>query len=121
MKYLLLFCANQEELAAWQAFSEEERIQSRAKTRQWMQEHGPSQVRWIYGLHLPHTVTSVHADAKGKPLVTDGPFLEGTEVIGGVAEIEVANLDEALQFARAWAVAHAPDHPVIEIWPIVEE
>lgn len=120
MKYLLLFCANQEELAAWQALSEEARAQSRAKTSQWMEEHS-SQIRKSYGLHLPHTVTSVHSGSNGQLLVTDGPFLEGTEVIGGVAEIEVANLDEALQFAKEWAAAHAPGHPVIEIWPVVEE
>ena len=120
MKYLLLFCGNQEELAAWQALSEEARAQSRAKTSQWMQEHR-SQIRKSYGLHLPHTVTSVHSGSNGQLLVTDGPFLEGTEVIGGVAEIEVADLDEALQFAKAWAAAHAPGHPVVEIWPVVEE
>src|SRR5947208_431428 len=102
MKYLLLFCGNQEELAAWQALTEEARAQSRAKTRQWVQEH-VSQIRWIYGLHLPHTVTSVHAGSNGQPLVTDGPFLEGTEVIGGIAEVEVSDLDEALRLAKSWS------------------
>jgi hypothetical protein len=70
--------------------------------------------------HLPHTVTSVHVGSGGQPLVTDGPFLEGTEVIGGVAEIEVADLDEALRLAKAWSV-HAPGYNVVEIWPVVEE
>jgi hypothetical protein len=98
MKYLLLFCATQEELAAWQALPEEARAQTRAKSGQWMVEHR-SQIRSDNGLHLPHTVTSVHVGAGGHPLVTDGPFLEGTEVIGGYAEIEVADLDEALHLA----------------------
>jgi hypothetical protein len=119
MKYLLLFCATQEELAAWQALSEEARAQTRAKSAQWMTEHR-AQIRSDNGLHLPHTVTSVHVGAGGQPLVTDGPFLEGTEVIGGYAEIEVADLDEALQLARTWA-DHAPAHRVVEIWPVVEE
>src|SRR5262245_14307985 len=102
MKYLLLFCGNQEELAAWRALSEEARTQSRAKTSQWMEEHR-SQIRRSYGLDLPHTVTSVHSGSTGQLLVTDGPFLEGTEVIGGVAEIEVADLDEALQLAKSFS------------------
>jgi len=59
-----------------------------------MSEHR-AQIRSDHGLHLPHTVTSVHVGADGQPLVTDGPFLEGTEVIGGYAVIEVADLDEA--------------------------
>ena len=120
MKYLLLFCATGEELAAWQALSEEARTQSRAKTSQWMAQHS-SQIRRSYGLQLPHTVTNVHSGPDGQPLVTDGPFLEGTEVIGGLAEVEVTDLDEALSFAKAWAAAHAPGHPVVEIWPVVEE
>ena len=119
MKYLLLFCATQEELAAWQESSEEARAQTRARSAQWMAEHR-AQIRSDNGLHLPHTVTSVHVGTDGKPLVTDGPFLEGTEVIGGYAVIEVANLDEALQLAKTWPT-HRPAHQVVEIWPIVEE
>ncbi len=56
MKYLLLFCATPEELAAWQALPEEERSQTRARSAQWMTEHR-AQIRSDHGLHLPHTVT----------------------------------------------------------------
>jgi len=118
MKYLLLFCATQEDLAAWRALPEEARAQTRVRSAQWIAEHR-AQIRSNNGLHLPHTVTSVHVGAGGQPLVTDGPFLEGTEVIGGYAEIEVADLDEALQLAGSWA-DHAPGHRVVEIWPVVE-
>ena len=119
MKYLLLFCGRPEDLEAWQAMSEEERLQMRAKGAQWMAGYR-SQIRWTGGLHLPHTITSVHPGKAGQPLVTDGPFLEGTEVIGGFVELEVADLDEALQFAKAWTAGRAA-HPVVEIWPMVEE
>lgn len=119
MKYLLLFCNNSQDLAAWQELSEEDLAQKRVQASQWIHEHR-SQIRKSYGLHLPHTVTSVHVGSGGQPLVTDGPFLEGTEVIGGIAEIEVADLDEALHLAREWSV-HAPGYNVVEIWPVVEE
>jgi hypothetical protein len=119
MKYLFLFCANQEELAAWQALTEEARAQKRTKASQWIVEHS-SQICKSYGLHLPHTVTSVHVGAGSQPLITAGPFLEGTEVIGGVAEVEVADLDEALRLARSWS-EHFPEHGVVEIWPVLEE
>jgi hypothetical protein len=119
MKYLLLFCATQAELAAWQALPEEERAQTRARSAQWMAAHR-AQIRSDNGLDLPHTVTSVHVGAAGQPLVTDGPFLEGTEVIGGYALIDVADLDEALRIAKTWA-AHRPHHSVVQIWPVVEE
>ncbi|EFH80986.1 YCII-related protein [Ktedonobacter racemifer DSM 44963] len=119
MNYLLLFCTNAQDLAAWQELSEEVLAHKRAQASQWLDDHR-SQIRKSYGLHLPHTVTSVHVGSGGQPLVTDGPFLEGTEVIGGVAEIEVADLDEALRLAKAWSV-HAPGYNVVEIWPVVVE
>ncbi|EFH81045.1 YciI family protein [Ktedonobacter racemifer] len=119
MKYVLLFCAASQDLEAWQALSDEVRAHKRAQASLWIAEHS-AQIRKSYGLHLPHTVTSVHFGAGSQPLVTDGPFLEGTEVIGGLAEIEVADLDEALQLAKTWSV-HTPGHPVVEIWPMVEE
>jgi hypothetical protein len=119
MKYLLLFCGNQEGLAAWQALSEEERAQQHTRANQWVIEHS-SQVQKSYALRLPHTVTSIQVGAGGQPLVTDGPFLEGTEVIGGFAEIEVADLDEALRLARTWP-DYCPYYGVVEIWPVVVE
>ena len=49
----------------------------------------------------------------GAVLTTDGPFVEGKEVVTGYAEIDVADLDEALRIARAW-----PACPIVEIRPI---
>jgi hypothetical protein len=119
MKYVLLFCGTSQDLEAWQALSEEDRTRKRKQVAQWMAEHR-SQIRSHRALHLPHTITSVHVGAGSQPLVTDGPFLEGTEVIGGMAEIEVADLDEALQLAKSW-LGLAPVDSVVEIWPVVEE
>ncbi|WP_236601429.1 YciI family protein [Ktedonobacter sp. SOSP1-52] len=106
-------------MITWKELSEEALAHKRAQASQWLHEHR-SQIRKSYGLHLPHTVTSVHVGSGRQPLVTDGPLLEGTEVIGGIAEIEVANLDEALHLAKGWSV-HAPGYNVVEIWPVVEE
>jgi hypothetical protein len=119
MKYILLFCGTPQDLAAWEALSEEARAQKRVQAGQWIAAHR-SQIRSNYALHLPHTVSSVHFGSSGQPLVTDGPFLEGTEVIGGLVEIEVTDLDEALQLVKTWSVC-SPIHSVVEIWPVVEE
>ena len=49
-------------------------------------------------------------------MITDGPFVEGKEVVSGYVELEVADLDEALQAAKTW-----PGCPVVEIRPIAFE
>lgn len=50
-------------------------------------------------LEGPETASTVRV-RDGKRLVTDGPFIESKEVVGGFYVIDVANLDEALAWAR---------------------
>jgi hypothetical protein len=55
---------------------------------------------WVFagGLHPPSTAT-VLALKDGEILMTDGPFAEGKEYVGGIWVIEANDLDAAL----AWA------------------
>jgi len=48
---------------------------------------------------------SLRAQPDGKVLVTDGPYIETNEHIGGFWILEAADLDEALAWARKGAVA----------------
>ena len=61
---------------------------------------------WVFtgGLHPPDTATVVRIK-DGEPLMTDGPFTEGKEHIGGFTVIKAADLDEALEWARKGARA----------------
>lgn len=57
------------------------------------------------GLAPPSLTKTVRAQPGGKVLVTDGPYLETKEFIGGFYILEAADLDEALEWARKGAVA----------------
>ena len=46
------------------------------------------------------TATSIRADGKGDFVVTDGPFVETKEALGGYYLIEAADLDEAIAVAK---------------------
>lgn len=66
---------------------------------------------WVFngGLHPPSTATVVRVQ-RGDILVTDGPFVEGKEHLGGFLIVRVADLDEALDWARRMArVLSLPD------------
>src|SRR5262249_42560593 len=63
-------------------------------------------------LRSPETATTVRLD-RGDPVLIDGPFVEGKEVVSGYAEIEVPDLDEALRMVATW-----PGCPVVEIRPL---
>jgi hypothetical protein len=69
------------------------------------------------GLQPPEKGARVSFDAARKPVVTDGPFAEAKEVVGGYWIIQAKSLDEA----KAWA-RKCPGDPgnVIEIRPIFE-
>ena len=61
---------------------------------------------WVFagGLYPPDTATVLRA-RDGDVLVTDGPFAEGKEHIGGFLIIRAPDLDAALGWARKAAVA----------------
>ena len=51
--------------------------------------------------------------------VTDGPFIEAKEVIGGFVLLNADSMDEALKIAATWPTADRPD-VVLEVRPVVE-
>jgi hypothetical protein len=61
---------------------------------------------WVFGagLHDPSTATVVRY-RDGDVLVTDGPYAEGKEHVGGVTIIRAADLDAALEWGRRLAAA----------------
>lgn len=67
-------------------------------------------------LHPTATATSVRV-RDGKRLVTDGPFAETREQLGGYYLIEARDLDEAMKIAERIPVAK---HGTIEIRPVLE-
>lgn len=113
MKYVLLFCGTTDTQAEWEAMPEDVRNQAYARVGQWFQENG-SKVTGGYELQSPSTATTVRFDGNRQPIVTDGPFIEGNEVIGGYAEIDVADLDEALRMAKSWPAGPVEVRPVVE-------
>ena len=46
------------------------------------------------------TATAIRRDPSGRPTVTDGPFAETKEALGGFYLIEATDLDEALAIAK---------------------
>ena len=62
--------------------------------------------RWVFagGLHPPSTATVVRVK-EGETLMTDGPYVEGKEHIGGFTIIKAPDLDDALEWGRRLARA----------------
>ena len=73
---------------------------------------------WVFsaGLHAPSTATVLRVK-DGEVLMTDGPFAEGKEYLGGLCIINAPDLDAALEWGRK--ATRATTLP-IEVRPFVD-
>ena len=111
MKYMLLVYADERVL------SEAERQQCYVKSAQLARDiHSSGQYRDASPLHPVATATSSRV-REGKPLVTDGPFAETREQLGGYYLIDAKNLDDAIAVAERIPAA---GWGTIEIRPVME-
>ena len=113
MKYVLLFGGTMEGVDQLPGEARELAMADYEESGRWFEKY--SKAGKVVGgqeLQGPSTATTV-SRKNGTVTVTDGPFIESKEVIGGYAEIDVADLDEALAMAKEWP-------GTVEIRPIVD-
>jgi hypothetical protein len=113
MKYVLLFCGTQADQQAFDGLSPDELRARYAEVGRWFQQNGPKIVE-AQQLQGPNTATTVRFDQHGQAAITDGPFIESNEIVGGYATVDVADLDEALRMVKSW-----PGRGVVEIRPVM--
>src|SRR5215217_1198314 len=114
MKYLLLIYENEQ---SWNAITEGEHQQIYGEYRE-LREQLLARGQFVTGSQLQpiSTATSVRV-RDGKELVTDGPFAETHEQLGGYFLIEAENLDEATSIAARIPSARTG---TIEVRPLAE-
>lgn len=70
-------------------------------------------------LDAPGKAKTASRGADGQPVVTDGPYLELKEVIGGIIDLQTDDLDEAVAIASTWpGITHFDDK--VEVRPVIE-
>jgi hypothetical protein len=112
MKYVLLFVEPEQYAKDLEAMGPADRDRAFMLVGQWFMENA-DKVQGGSKLRPPDTATTVRLDGDGDPVVIDGPFVEGKEVVSGYSEVEADNLDEVLAIVKTW-----PGCPVVEIRPL---
>jgi hypothetical protein len=111
MKYMLLIYADE------QVRTEAEREQCYQESAQFAREL-ESKGQYIAASPLQPVATATSIRMRdGKPFVTDGPFAETREQLGGYFLIDAKNLDEAIDIA---ARIPAGQKGTVEIRPVLE-
>ena len=111
MKYLLLIYSDEN------AWAEGEREHCYAESIELTRQlHADGQYLGASPLHPVATATSVRV-REGRAMVTDGPFAETREQLGGYYLIDAKNLDEAIAIAGQIPAARVG---TIEIRPVME-
>jgi len=111
MKYMLLIYLEEG------ALSETERAECYVESTQLAHEiHSSGQYLGANPLHPTSMATSVRV-RDGKRLVTDGPFAETREQLGGYFLIDAKNLDEAIAIAARIPMVRKG---TVEVRPVIE-
>jgi hypothetical protein len=121
MKYLLLLNNSTEDTRSWESLSAEEASRLRSQEipkwtelMAWMGEKGIE----TEGLELdgPSKAKTVRV-RDGEALITDGPYVETKEQIGGYFLVELDDLDQAIELASRIPIARRGS---VEIRPLNE-
>ena len=117
MKYLCLAYGNQEKMEALSK-AEFEALVTRCRQHD---EELKKTGQVVLTESLEWDVTTIRPK-NGKPVVTDGPFVETKETAGGLFIIEARDLNEAIRIASLHPAAHLGEHLgwAIEVRPLAD-
>lgn len=113
MQYLLMCCFDEKEWGDIPATQRDKIMHEYRALEQELISSG----RYLAGAKLEFSSTATMVRLKnGKPAITDGPFAETKEQIGGYHLVECGSLDEAI--AIALRIPTLPAGGVVEVRPV---
>jgi hypothetical protein len=120
MKYLLMLFQSPEYEAEWEAMDDAARaaVLQEFETFTAEAERRGVQILGGYELALSHTATTLRRTARtgggDDVVVTDGPYAEVAEHLGGYFEVEARDLDHVLEVARFLPVGTTEIRPILD-------
>ena len=114
MRFMMLMIPKGYENAAPGTTPDAKAVEAMMKYNESLQKAGV--LLALDGLHPPSTGARISFSG-GKPMVTDGPFAEAKEVLGGYWMIQVKSKQEAIEWAKR---CPASDNEVIEVRQVFE-
>jgi hypothetical protein len=118
MRYVLMNWVHPDDAAAYYALSPEEQQADVERHIAWFRKHA---LHIVGGEELdePRTVKALRPGRQGEGVVvTDGPYIETKEFLGGFVIIEAESMDEALAIAAEWPSLTSQPNATVQLQPV---
>ncbi|MGH2427510.1 MAG: YciI family protein [Candidatus Limnocylindria bacterium] len=120
MRYVIFNWVHPDDAASWQAMSAAEQEADVERHRAWFTKFR-EKVRGGEELDAPRIVKTLRPGRQGEGIVvTDGPYVETKEILGGFVVIEAENMDEAIAIASEWPSLSRQPNATVEVQPVYE-
>jgi hypothetical protein len=113
VRYVLFTFVGPERVAEWEAMTAREKQADIDRHRAWFAEQG-GLGRIVGGEELGARAAARTVRKRG---ISDGPFVETKELLGGFIVVEVDDESIALEMARTWPGMRF-DSDRVEVWPV---
>jgi hypothetical protein len=118
MRTVLMNWVHPDDVAAWERMSAEEQQADVELHTAWFGKHR----QHIVGgeeLDEPRTVKTLRPGRQGEGIVvTDGPYIETKELLGGFVILETETMDEALAIAAEWPSLATQPNGTVQLQPV---
>jgi hypothetical protein len=118
MRHVMFTFVHPDDAAAYNALSAEEQQADVERHIAWFRRHGE---RIVGGEELdePARVKALRPGRQGEGVVvTDGPYVETKEILGGFVVLETDTAEEALAIAREWPSLTSQPHATVHLQPV---
>jgi hypothetical protein len=117
MRYVLFNWLSPEDLADWETWTPE---QQQADVQRHMEWFGKHRDHIVGGEELdePRTVKTLRRGRQGEGIVvTDGPYVEAKELLGGFVILEAESMEQALEIAAEWPSLTTQPNATVQVQP----
>jgi hypothetical protein len=115
MRYVLFNWVSPEDVADWESWTPEQQQADVERHVEWFTRHREH----IVGgeeLSYPPAVKTLRRGRQGEGVVvTDGPYVETKEILGGFVILEVASMDEAMAIAADWPSLSSQSNATVQV------
>jgi hypothetical protein len=118
MRYVIFNWVHPDDLAAWEAWSSEQQAADVERHRAWFRRF---REKVVGGEELasPQEVKTLRPGRQGEGvIVTDGPYVETKETLGGFVIVEAADIEEAVAMAREWPSLAGQPNATVQVQPV---